>query len=214
MKSLTLEGQPRTDLGKKYARQLRREDRVPCVLYGKGDNIHFSLPRIAFKDLIYNPEFHTVDIVVDGKTESAVVKEVQFDPVSDHITHADFLSLVPEKAIVVDLPVKIYGNSVGVRNGGKLKLKVRKLTVKTTPEHLVETIDVDVTALKLGKSVRVSEISRDGMEIQNNPGLPVVTCEVPRAMRGGGGAGEEEEGEEGAEGAEGEGGGEEAAAES
>jgi large subunit ribosomal protein L25 len=214
MKSLTIEGQPRTDLGKKYARQLRREDRVPCVLYGKGDNIHFSVPSAAFKELIYTPEFHTVDVVVGGEHHTALVKEVQFDPVSDKITHADFLTLVPGKVITADLPVKVFGNSVGVRNGGKLKLKVRKLTVKTTPEHLVETIDIDVTELKMGKSVRVSEISREGIEIQNNPGLPVVTCEVPRAMRGGGGGGDDAEGEEGAEGAEGEGEGGDAAAES
>lgn len=205
MKSLTIEGQPRTDLGKKYARQLRREDLVPCVLYGSGENIHFSVPSVAFKDLIYNPAFHTVEVVVNGQTHAALIKEVQFDPVSDKITHADFLTLVPGKTITADLPVNVHGNSVGVRNGGKLKLKVRKLTVKTTPEHLVETVDIDVTELKMGKSVRVSEVNLEGIEIQNNPGLPIVTCEVPRAMRGGGG-GEDEEGAEGAEGAEGEGG--------
>lgn len=199
MKSLIIEGQKRSELGKKSARQLRREERVPCVLYGEGENLHFSAPIPAFKDLVYSPAFHTVNLQVDGQSYEAIIKAIQFDPLTDEIDHVDFLSLVPGRKVVVELPVNVYGNSVGVRNGGKLKLKVRKLTAKTTPEHLVETIDVDVTHLRMGKSVRVSEINLEGIEIQNNPGLPVVTCEVPRALRGKGNLEEEEPAAEGEE---------------
>jgi len=197
MKTLTIEGQIRTDLGKKHARLLRREESVPCVLYGDGENVHFSAPIVSFRDLVYTPAFHTIDLSLAGKNYSAIVKDIQFHPVTDAIEHVDFLKLVPGKIVQTDLPVRLEGVSVGVREGGKIKLKVRKLTVKTTPEHLVETVDVNITSLEMGKSFRVGQISLEGVEILNNPGLPIVTCEVPRAMRG---LGTEAEGEEGKEG--------------
>lgn len=212
MKTITIEGKAREAIGKKNAKLIRREQLVPCVLYGGDKNLHFSANSKEFKTLIYTPEFYKVNLSVDGGTYDAIVKDVQFHPVKDNITHVDFLELKEGRSFTTEIPVKLEGTSPGVKEGGKIAVKVRKLSVKCTPDSLVESIPVDISQLVLGKSVRVGDVKIDGVEILNSPGIPVVSCEIPRALKGGKGEGEEgAEGEEGEETATAE--GEEAAAE-
>lgn len=186
MKSLQLAGTLKTATGKAVANQIRKNGEVPCNLYGGEDNITFSAPYNKFNALVYNHEFFTVDVTVEGKTYSTIIKEIQFHPVTDKILHIDFLELVPGKPVVAEIPVTLTGLAAGVKNGGKLVQKLRTIKVKATPETLVDNITVDVTKLKLGRSVKVRDISVEGSEILNPGPIPVATVEIPRALRGGG----------------------------
>lgn len=197
MKSLKLEGTLRTDTGKTAANQLRKNEEVPCNLYGGADNITFSAPLSAFNHLVYNPDFFTVEVVVDGKSYNTIIKEIQFHPVSDRILHVDFLELVPGKAVVSEIPVSLVGLAMGVRNGGKLMQKLRTLKVKATPENLVEKIEINVEKLRLGKSIKVRDVKVEGMEVLNPGPVPVASVEIPRALRGGGAVDEGDDEEEG-----------------
>lgn len=183
MESITIEGQKRSDLGQKGAKMLRKEGQVPCVLYGGGDNVHFSAPELAFRSLIYTPDFFTATLNIDGETHTAVLKDMQMHPVTDRLVHLDFLRLIPGKTIIVDLPLRFQGQSVGVRAGGKLLPQMRKLRVKGKPEDLVPEIIVDVTELELGKTIKVAEVSVPNLEVMNNPGIPMVAVEIPRALK-------------------------------
>lgn len=183
MESITIEGKKREDLGQKAAKGLRREGQVPCVLYGEGDPVHFSAPELAFRGLIYTPDFFTADIKVGGESYTAVLKEIQFHPVTDRLVHLDFVKLIPGKTIIVDLPLRFEGLSAGVREGGKLLPAMRKLRVKGKPEDLVSEVKVDVTNLELGKTIKVGEVSLPNLEVMNNPGIPMVAVEIPRALK-------------------------------
>jgi large subunit ribosomal protein L25 len=184
MKTMTIEGQIRTDLGKKAAKTLRRDESVPCVLYGEGQNIHFSAPLTAFRHVVYTPDFLKIDLNLDGSHYEAIIKDIQYHPVKDDITHVDFQRLSDGKILTTQLPVKLVGSSPGVREGGKMKVRVRKLNVKVAPKYLVEYIPVDISELQLGRSVRIGDLKVEGVQIMNSPGIPVATCEIPRALRG------------------------------
>lgn len=207
MNTQILKGELRKDTGKRATQKLRADGFIPCNLYGGEQNVNFYAPVNDFKDLIYTPDFFKTNIQVDGKEYEAVIREVQFHPVTDEITHIDFLELVPGRAVTVDIPVETEGLARGVKNGGKLILKTRKIRIKTTPENMVDLIKVDVTNLRLGKSVKVSEIEAEGFEILTSPSIPVASVVTPRAMRSEG-LSDEDEDEEGTE--EGEGSSEEA----
>jgi len=183
MESITIEGQKRSDLGQKAAKTLRKEGRVPCVLYGGGDNVHFSAPELAFRSLIYTPDFFTATLNIDGQTHTAVLKDMQMHPVTDRLVHLDFLRLIPGKKVIVDLPLRFDGLADGVRAGGKLLAQIRKIRVKGMPENLIPEVVVDVTELELGKTIKVGEISIPNLEILNNPGIPMVGIEIPRALK-------------------------------
>lgn len=198
MKTIALEGTLRGDLGKKSTKALRNEGAVPCVIYGGENNIHFSANKQNFRDLIYTNEFKTATITVDGAVYSAIVKDIQFHPVSDAIQHVDFLELVKGKSIKTEIPVRLVGSPEGVKVGGNLMQKVRKLKVMVTPELLSSTIDVNVEHLELGKSIRIRDIQvAEGVQIMSSGTTPVASIEIPRALRsaqsGGEGEGEEEE---------------------
>lgn len=183
MISLTLEGTQRKDNGTKFARQLRRDGFIPCNLYGGSENILFQAPYSAFKNLIYNPNFFTVKVTIEGKEYNTIIKDVQFHPVTDKILHVDFLELVPEKKIVTEIPVHLTGLPIGVKiGGGKLRQKVRKLKVKSLAKHLIEHIEVNVEDLQLGKSIKVEELNIENMEVLTSPYIPVATVAVPRAV--------------------------------
>ncbi|MBI1192250.1 MAG: 50S ribosomal protein L25/general stress protein Ctc [Bacteroidetes bacterium] len=184
MKTMTIEGQIRNDLGKKASKSLRRDENVPCVLYGEGQNIHFSAPLTAFRHVVYTPDFLKIDLNLDGAHYEAIIKDIQYHPVKDDITHVDFQRLSDGKILTTQLPVKLVGSSPGVREGGKMKVRVRKLNVKVAPKHLVEYIPVDISELQLGRSVRIGDLKVEGVQIMNSPGIPVATCEIPRALRG------------------------------
>lgn len=184
MKTVAVSGQSRESLGKKASKAIRRQGMAPAVLYGAGDPVHFAVAPLSVRDLIYTPEFKLADITIDGKTHQAIVKDVQFHPVTDQIVHIDFLALQDGHPIKVQVPLAFEGVSPGIRAGGKLQQAVRKIKLKTTPDKLVDKIVMDISGLELGQSIRVRDITvMEGVEIINPAGQPVATVEVPRALR-------------------------------
>jgi len=183
MNTISIETKSRAGLGKKAAKLSRRTGQVPGVLYGGDEVLHFEAHENTFKDLVYTPDFYTVKLNVDGKEHDAILKDIQFHPVTDRIVHIDFLKLVPGKKVTVDVPVRFNGTPEGVFMGGKLVSKLRKITIKGTPENLVDVIDIDVEHLNLGDSVKVKTIELENLEVMNNPGIPIVSVEIPRAAK-------------------------------
>lgn len=181
MKSLTLQGTERTEKGTTLANRMRRAGSVPCVIYGGGETIHFSAPYNAFQKIVFNPDFFTVKITVGGKEYNTIVKDVQFHPVTDKITHIDFLELQDSKKVTAEVPVRVHGQAAGVKAGGVLDQKLRKLKIKALPKDLVDQVNINVETLELGKSIKVSDLSLDNVEILNQPYLPVVGTYLPRA---------------------------------
>jgi large subunit ribosomal protein L25 len=202
MKSIAITGNTRTDLGKKASKAVRTEGNVPCVIYGGENVVHFSAETKSFKDLVYTPDFKTAKVSVDGNDYNCIVKSIQFHPVTDEIQHIDFLELINGSKMKVEIPIRFKGVAPGTRAGGKLTQKLRRVKVKTTPEHLLDELFVDVAKLQLGQSVKVRDIILgEGMELETSSGIPVASVEVPRALRSaqqaGGEEGEEGEGEGG-----------------
>ena len=183
MKSIEIIGFKRANLGKSEAKQIRSESYVPCVLYGGGEQVHFQAPMILFRDLVYSPDVATVDLNVEGTTYRAILQDIQFHPVSEMILHADFLELRDDKEVKMDVPVRFVGVSPGVLSGGKLVTKLRKLKVKALPANLPDYIDVDISDLELGRSVKVSKIQATNYTILTNPSSPVATVAIPRALK-------------------------------
>lgn len=184
MKTVDITGEIRTETGRTNASKLRKAGLIPCVIYGGDDNVHFSAPQLALRDVIYTPEFKIANISVNGTSKRCLLKEVQFDPVTDKPRHIDFIELEDDKLVITEIPLKFKGISPGVKKGGKLVQKVRKVKVKTTPENLVEKLFVDISGIDLGQSVRVKDIEAGKeMQIMNNMSIPVASIEIPRALR-------------------------------
>lgn len=184
MKTVAVSGQLRSDLGKKGSKSTRTEGLVPAVLYGSGDPIHFSVVPLSVRDLIYTADFKVALLTIDGKETRAIIKDVQYHPVTDAILHIDFLALQDNHPIKVAVPVGFKGNSPGLRAGGKLVQAVRKVNLKATPANLVDRITLDISKLELGQSIRIRDIEAiEGVEIINPAGQPVATIEIPRALR-------------------------------
>jgi large subunit ribosomal protein L25 len=184
MKSVEIIGYNRANLGKADAKQLREQSLVPAVLYGGAEQVHFAVPMILFRQLVYTPNAYTVALNIEGKEFSAILQDVQFHPVNELILHADFMLLNPEKEVKMDIPVQIEGTAVGVTKGGKLNVKLRKLKVVALPANLPDSIPVDVSALDLGKTIKVGEVKAEGFKITNAKSVPVVSVDIPRALRG------------------------------
>lgn len=182
MKSLTLQGTERTERGTTLANRMRRAGSIPCIIYGGSEVVHFHAPYNAFQKIVFNPDFFTVKITVNGKEYTTLVKEVQFHPVTDKITHIDFLELAENKKVTAEIPIKLHGQAAGVRAGGVLDQKMRKLKVKAFPKDLVEHIDINIETLELGKSIKVGDVKVSNAEILNVPYLPIVATYVPRAV--------------------------------
>jgi len=183
MKNIVIEASLRTDTGKKSTKAVRKNNQVPCVLYGGKGNVHFSADAKAFKELFYKPEFSTAEIKIDGNSYKAFVKASQFHPVNDNLLHVDFQELVPGQTVLTEIPIRLEGLAIGVKAGGKLNLKLRKLKVKTQPKYLVPEIVVNVEHLELSKSVRVREVKMEGFEFVNPPAVPIASVEITRALR-------------------------------
>lgn len=184
MESIKVEAQKRTEIGTKHSKALRKEGLVPCVMYSSKDSIHFAVTPKALKPLIYTPDFKVAEVSIDGENHRGIVKDVQFHPVSDAILHIDFVKLHDGVPLIVNIPLKTKGVSEGVKNGGKLIQQVRKIKVKALPEDLVSELYVDISALKLGNSVRVRDIEvNENMQILNPEATPVAMVEIPRALR-------------------------------
>ncbi len=183
MKTITIEGQLRTESGKKATRQLRSQQMVPGVIYGGEKEINFSAPASAFKPIVYTSEFMACEVKVEGNSYRCILKDLQFDKVTDSLTHVDFLELVEDKKVIASLPIKFTGAPAGVKAGGKLVTKMKSLKVKTLPKYLAEHIEVDLTELQLNENVRVQDVKADNMEILNSPRIPIASITMTRQLK-------------------------------
>jgi large subunit ribosomal protein L25 len=215
MKSITINGSKRESVGKKATKALRNAGQVPCVLYGGDQPVHFSAAELAFSKLIYTPNAHTVVIALGDVSYNAVLQDIQFHPVSDAILHIDFYQLFDDKEIAMDIPVILNGIPLGVRAGGVLRRNRRKLRIKALPTNLPDNVQIDISGLKIGDKVSISELLNDAYNFLHSDNT--VVCQVKQSRVTIELDEEEEEDEEGAEGtaaaAEGTGGSGEAKAE-
>ena len=191
MKSIEINGSLRTETGKKATRELRKSNSVPCVLYGinKDENgnqvaTHFTVTNDGLRNLVYTPHIYVVNLNIDGKVVTAIMKDIQFHPVTDRILHVDFLQIDETSPIVIEVPVKLEGLAEGVKAGGKLALQVRKLKVKALYNAIPERLIVDVTNLGLGKTIKVGELSYEGLQLLNAKEAVVCAVKLTRAARG------------------------------
>ena len=183
MRTITIEGQLRTEMGKQATRQLRSEEKVPGVIYGGAKEVNFSALATSFKSLVYTPDFQLAEIKVEGQSYKCILKDLQFDKVSDELIHADFLELVEDKKVIATIPIKFTGAAKGVKDGGKLITKMKALKVKTYPKYLKENIEVDLTELELNGNVRVEDVKAENYEILNSPRIPIASIVLTRQLK-------------------------------
>ena len=191
MKSIEIKGSLRTETGKKATRELRKDNGVPCVLYGtqKDENgnqvaTHFTVPTEGLRNLVYTPHIYVVDLNIDGKIVNAIMKDIQFHPVTDKILHVDFYQIDESKPIVMEVPVKLEGHAEGVKAGGKLVLSMKKLKVKAIYTQIPERVVINVDNIKLGQSLKVGDLHFDNYEIVNAKHAVVCAVQLTRAARG------------------------------
>ena len=181
MKSITIKGSERESVGKKATKALRNAGKVPCVIYGGEKPLHFSAEELSFKDLVYTPNAHTVVVELEGsKKYDAVMQDIQFHPVTDSILHVDFYQLFKDKEVTMDIPVRLLGNSPGVRNGGRLLFRKRKLSIKALPDNLPDFFDIDISKLKIGGNISVSTLLKDEFTILHPENTVVVQVKAAR----------------------------------
>lgn len=189
MKSIEVKGTARTiaehsSEQSRALKALRKNDCVPCVLYGAGDNVHFTVTNDEVRNLIYTPHIYVVDLVIDGKKVKAILKDAQFHPVKDTILHIDFFQIDELKPIIMEVPVQLEGLAEGVKAGGKLTLQMRKLKVRALYNVIPEKLTVNVAHLGLGKTVKVGELSYEGLTLLNAKEAVVCAVQLTRAARG------------------------------
>tara|TARA_A100000164_G_scaffold268159_1_gene240020 strand:+ start:13036 stop:13734 length:699 start_codon:yes stop_codon:yes gene_type:complete len=201
METIEIIGYKRANLGKKESKKLREDGNVPCVIYGGKNQIHFHSPMILFRDLVYTPGANFVKLDIEGEQKDAILQDIQFHPVSEIILHADFLELDDNKKVKMEIPVKAIGNSPGVQQGGKILMRIRKLSVMAYPKNMPSFIEVDISELELGKSIKVEDLLNEQYDILNSPLVSVVSVNIPRVKIEV--EEDEEEGEEGVDGVEG-----------
>src|SRR5512133_3739627 len=183
MKTIEINGSVRKELGKKSSKALRKANNVPCVIYGGKENIHFYTHENNFKNLVYTPDAHLVKISLEDKEYKAVLKDMQFHPVKDNILHADFIEIFDNKAVVINIPVNVTGDSVGVIAGGKLSIKRRNLKVKGLAKDLPESLNIDITNLKIHEGVKVGDLSYDKIELLDPKKSMVLTIATSRVAQ-------------------------------
>jgi len=183
MKSFAISGSRRENVGKRDAKELRYEGKVPAVLYGGDNQIHFAVSAADLKGLVYTPDVHFVDIDVEGTKAQAVLQDIQFHPLTELILHVDFLRINESKPFVMEIPVKLTGTSPGVKMGGKLIQKLRKLRVKAFAKDMPQYVEVGIEVLELGKSVRVGDLSFDKFQVTNNNDDTIVSVVMSRALK-------------------------------
>jgi large subunit ribosomal protein L25 len=183
MKSIAISGSPRENVGKRDAKELRYDGKVPAVLYGGPTQTHFAVSAADLKPVVYTPDVHFIDIEVAGVTSQAVIQDIQFHPLTEKIIHVDFLALDQNKPIAIEIPVKLTGTSPGVKMGGKLVQKLRKLRVKGLPKDHLDFVEVSIEGLEVGKSVRVGEIKLPNLQITNAAEDTIVSVTTSRALR-------------------------------
>ncbi len=199
MKTVSLSGSPRENVGKKDAKSLRGQGMVPCVLYGGEKQVHFFLDERDFTKILFTPETFIINFTIGDKKYHSLLQDVQYHPVSDKVLHADFLEFDENKQIKVAIPIQSTGTSTGVLKGGSLKLVMRKLVVKALAKDIPEQITVNISKLDIGDAFKVKDLKVEGIEFLDRPNNVIAAVKVTRATV----ADEEEEGEEGAEGGEG-----------
>lgn len=200
MKTVQLSGSPRASVGKKDAKAVRNAGRVPCVLYGTGEQTCFSVRDVDMEKIVFSPDVYQVDLDIDGTKKKAIIQELQIHPVTEKVQHVDFLELTDNKPVKIGIPITLSGRSKGVLNGGRLQQVFRRLTVLGLPKDLPATVDIDITELRIGMSKRVSDLVLPGIKVLDDPNAVVVSVKMAR-----GAMDVEEEETEGEEGAEGEG---------
>ncbi|MBU3025928.1 MULTISPECIES: 50S ribosomal protein L25/general stress protein Ctc [Zobellia] len=208
MKSIKIKGSERESVGKKATKALRNAGQVPCVVYGGEKPLHFSADELAFRDLVYTPAAHTVEIDLNGSKVRAIMQDIQFHPVTDRILHIDFYQLFDDKEVTMNIPVRLQGNAPGVRSGGRLLFRKRKLAIKALPDNLPDFFDVDISKLKIGENITVESLLKDEFSILHPETTVVVQVKTQRSAvvvddeEEGEGEGEEGAAEGAAEGAE------------
>ncbi|MRR19678.1 50S ribosomal protein L25/general stress protein Ctc [bacterium] len=180
MKTIEIKAVSRDQFGKKSSNSLRAEGNVPCVMYREKENLHFYAHQNVFRGLVYTPEVFLVNLIVDGKNYHAVMKDLQFHPVSDQLQHIDFMQVFDDKPVIIDIPLKITGESSGVKAGGKLRIKRRSLKVKGLIKDLPEHLTVDITNIEIGQSVKIGDLSYDKLEVMDNKRAMIVSVDVSR----------------------------------
>ena len=190
MLEINVSGQKRNAIGKKAAKEVRKEGLVPCNIYGiekDADNrpvaTSFTIPFSELRKVVYTPNVYVVNINIDGTEKKAVIKELQFHPVSDALLHVDFLEINEEKPVTVGIPVKLAGHAAGVRNGGRLSLSIRQIKVTAPYTRIPEILEIDVTALEIGKSIKVGELNFEGLEFATPKEVVVCSVQMTRQAR-------------------------------
>lgn len=190
MKEISVSGQKRNDLGKKASKLIRKEGLIPCNIYGeaKGENglpvaMSFVAPMAELRKVVYTPHIYVVNLNIDGEEHKAVLKELQFHPVTDALLHVDFYEINETKPITIGIPVKLNGLAQGVRDGGRISLSIRKINVTAPYRAIPEQLDIDVTNLGLGKSIKVGSLSFEGLKIATSPEVIVCSVKATRASR-------------------------------
>ena len=183
MKVVSLSGSPRTSVGKKDAKAIRDAGKVPCVLYGSGEQTHFSADAVKVSKLVYTPDVYKVDLDIDGKKAQAIIQEIQQNPLTDKITHVDFLELRDDKKVKVSLPVRIKGIAPGVTSGGKLQQVFRKLKLYGLAKDMPEDITLDISALEIGDAIRVKFVEIPGVELLDPANAVVVSVKMARGAK-------------------------------
>ncbi len=180
MKKAQLSGSPRAGVGKKDAKALRNDNRVPCVLYGQGEQMHFSVRSIDVEKLIFSPDVFQIELDIDGTKKKAVIHDMQMHPVKDKPLHIDFFELDDNKEVKLALPVRTKGSAIGVMNGGKLRQNYRKLNVVGLPDALPEAINIEISNLRIGQSVRVGGLNVEGVKFLDPADAVVISVKMAR----------------------------------
>lgn len=190
MKTIEIKGSIRTELGKKSSRNTRKEGNVPCVIYGKEQNVHFHTHENNFKNIVYTPDAHIVKLDLEGKEYKMVLQDIQFHPVTDKITHVDFVEIFDEKPIIVSLPINITGDSVGVKAGGKLRIKKRHIKVRGLSNEIPDSLPIDITDVKINHSVKVGDLKYDKIELLDPRITTILSVATSRVVAKEGAEGE------------------------
>lgn len=183
MKLITIEGQLRSEFGKKASGHVRAEGKVPGVIYGGKENVHFTATPKDLKPIIYTPDFNQAEIHIGGKKYICILKDLQYNKTTDEVTHVDFLELVQGKPLNASVPLKFVGQSKGVKEGGRFVVKMSTVKLRTKPENLRSSIEVDITNLEIGKNLRIEDIVYEGAEILHNKRIPVAAVVTTRALK-------------------------------
>ena len=187
MKEIEVKGQKRTDLGKKAAKAMRKEGLIPCNLYGEAKNadgapeaLSIACPMSELRKIVYTPHIYVIKLVIDGEERTAILKELQFHPVTDALLHVDFYEVHDQKPITVGIPVKLNGLAQGVRDGGRMNLSIRKIDVTAKYQAIPEHLDIDVTAMTIGKSIKVGDLHFEGLEMATSKNVVVCSIKATR----------------------------------